>query len=231
MTFKPRLDILPEVQRALWPALASVPETFVLYEGTALALRLGHRTSVDFDFFSSEPLDLERLFEIPFVRDADVLQREPATLTISTHRINPAAAVKVSFFGDLDMGRVGHPEQTDDGIVWVAAILDLFATKLKVLLERIAARDYLDIAAIMRTGASLEDGLGAAVTLYGAQFPPIEAVKALTWFQADDARNLDPATREYLRRAAAEWNCVVSTIAKTESRHLGLPLSVVISGR
>ena len=51
---------------------------------------------------------------------------------------------------------------------------------------------------------------------------PMEAVKALTWFQADDARNVDPAIREYLRRAAAEWNCAVSTIAKTESRHLGL---------
>ncbi|WP_373321508.1 nucleotidyl transferase AbiEii/AbiGii toxin family protein [Rivihabitans pingtungensis] len=30
---------------------------FVLYGGTAIALRLGHRESVDFDFFSDRPLD------------------------------------------------------------------------------------------------------------------------------------------------------------------------------
>ena len=220
MTFKPRLDVLPDEQRELWPALADVLESFVLYGGTALALRLGHRTSVDFDFFSSEPLDLERLFAIPFVRGAEVLQRGPATLTISTTRTGSGAPVKVSFFGDLDMGRVGHPEQTDDGVAWVAAIPDLFATKLKVLLERVAARDYLDIAAILRSGALLKNGLGAAVALYGSQFPPMEAVKALAWFEVDDARNVDAATREVLSRAATEWDCTVSTIAKTEARRL-----------
>ena len=154
MTFKPRLDILSDEQRRLWPALADVPESFVLYGGTGLALRLGHRTSVDFAFFSFEPIDFEKLFATPFVRDADVLQRDLATLTVSTPRTRSPAPVKVSFFGGLDMGRVGHPERTNDGVARVAAILDLFATKLKVLLERVAARDYVDVAAIPRSGAS-----------------------------------------------------------------------------
>ena len=86
--------------------------------------------------------------------------------------------MKVSFFGDIDTGRVGDPERTDDGVLRVASLLDLFGTKLKVLLQRVAARDYLDLAAILRAGAPLEDGLGAATTLYGQQFPPTEAVKA-----------------------------------------------------
>ena len=60
MTFTPRLDVLPEAQRAVWPALAGIPDSFVLYGGTALALRLGHRASVDFNFFSSEPIDSVR---------------------------------------------------------------------------------------------------------------------------------------------------------------------------
>ena len=221
MMFKPRLDILPDEQRALWPALARVPESFVLYGGTALALRFGHRSSVDFDFFSSEPLDFRTLFALPFVRHAEVLQQEPATLTISTPRAESAKPVKVSFFGDLDLGRVGHPQQTDDGVVWVASVLDLFATKLKVLLQRVAARDYEDIAAILRSGVSLEDGLGAAVALYGTQFPPMDAVKTLAWFEVDGARNVDPATRELLGRTAADWRCTVSAIAKTEERRLG----------
>ena len=221
MTFVPRLDILPDEQRALWPALAQVPESFVLYGGTALALRLGHRTSVDFDFFSSEAFELDALFALPFVRDAEVLQQEPATLTVSTPRAESAAPVKVSFFGDLDMGRVGHPQRTDDGVVWVASMLDLFATKLKVLLQRIAARDYEDIAAILRSGIPLEDGLGAAVALYGPQFPPMEAVKTLAWFETDDARNVEAATRDYLSRAAADWRCNISAITRTEDRRLG----------
>ena len=55
-TFEPRLDILPAAQRKLWPELKPVQQQgFVLYGGTAIALRLGHRQSVDFDFFSSRP--------------------------------------------------------------------------------------------------------------------------------------------------------------------------------
>ena len=38
-TFEPRLDILPESQRRLWPELDAVPSDFVLYGGTALALQ------------------------------------------------------------------------------------------------------------------------------------------------------------------------------------------------
>lgn len=48
--FQPRLDILPPAQRALWDELGGLPHGFVLYGGTALALRLGHRQSIDFDF-------------------------------------------------------------------------------------------------------------------------------------------------------------------------------------
>jgi len=57
VTFEPRLDILPESQRRLWPELDAVPSDFVLYGGTGLALQLGHRASEDFDFFSSSGFD------------------------------------------------------------------------------------------------------------------------------------------------------------------------------
>ena len=49
--FEPHLEALPEIQRALWPRLVALPPDAVLYGGTALALRLRHRVSVDFDFF------------------------------------------------------------------------------------------------------------------------------------------------------------------------------------
>ena len=214
MKLKPILDILPDEQRLLWPALSDIPDSFVLYGGTALALRLGHRSSVDFDFFSSDAIDFNVLFRLPFIARADVLQREPNTLTVSTIPGHGLTPVKVSFFGRIDTGRVGNPERTDDGVLQVASLLDLFGTKLKVLLQRVAARDYLDLAAILRAGLPLDDGLGAAATLYGRQFPPTEAVKALSYFGEGEARNVDAATKELLSRQAAAWDLAVARIVK-----------------
>src|SRR4051794_6043444 len=57
-----KLDVLPAAQREIWPSLAPARRlNFVLYGGTAIALHLGHRESLDFDFFRSEPLDKDHL--------------------------------------------------------------------------------------------------------------------------------------------------------------------------
>jgi len=214
VTFKPALDLPPGEQRKLWPQLSDIPEGFVLYGGTALALRLAHRSSVDFDFFSSDFLDLDALFRLPFVARAEVLQSEPDTLTISVIPGGTANPVKVSFFGAIDTGRVGEPEQTDDGVLRVASLLDLFGTKLKVLLQRVAVRDYLDLAAILRAGVPLKDGLGAAMTLYGRRFPPAEAVKALAYFEEGEAAEVDASTQAFLSRQVAAWDFTVARIGK-----------------
>ncbi len=72
MTFVPNLEALPPSQRALWQDLGETPEAFTLYGGTALALRLGHRTSIDFDFFSNASFDPNQLArEIPYIGDAE----------------------------------------------------------------------------------------------------------------------------------------------------------------
>ena len=215
---EPILGILPKAQRELWPALVEIPDNFVLYGGTALALRLGHRSSVDFDFFSSQTLDTEALYKLPFIADAEVLQREPTALTLS---VNPPDPVKVSFFGDIGFGRVGSPDQTADGVLAVASLLDLFGTKLKVLLQRVAARDYLDLAAILRAGIPLQDGLGAAVALYGNEFPPTDAVKALSYYEEDVAGQVDGATRRFLTQHASRWDFTVTQFRETKTSLIG----------
>ena len=191
-----------------------VPDSCVLYGGMVLALRLGHRSSVDFDFFSSATVDFDALFMLPFAADAEVLQRTPDTLTLSTPQPGATYPIRISFFGGIDIGRVGTPERTADDVLQVASLLDLFGTKLKVLLQRVAAKDYLDLAAILRSGASLEDGLGAAAALYANRFPPLDAVKALAYFDEGDAANVDAATRLYLSEQAANWNFEVSAITR-----------------
>ena len=202
------MEILPHAQRHLWPELAEFKSQFVLYGGTAIALRLGHRSSVDFDFFSSAPLDTDEiLISSSSLRDCDVLQLEPNSLTVSINRGDP---VKVSLFGDISFGRVGEPDLTEDGIVKVASLQDLLATKLKVLLQRVEVKDYLDIEAILRSGISLEAGLGAARALYGRIFPPMECVKALGYFKEGAARHVPKNTRSYLMKVIAGWHGEVS---------------------
>jgi len=67
--------------------------------------------------------------------------------------------VKVSWFGGLTFNRITEPEETTDGILRVAGLPDLFATKLNTLYQRAEAKDYLDVYALLRAGLSLADGL------------------------------------------------------------------------
>jgi Nucleotidyl transferase AbiEii toxin, Type IV TA system len=74
--FIPRLDILPLPQRRLWDEFAGIPPEFVLYGGTAIALHLGHRESVDFDFFGSRSFDPAKAYVCGAVPDLNALKRD-----------------------------------------------------------------------------------------------------------------------------------------------------------
>lgn len=201
--FAPHMGILSEAQRALWPSLGNaVHQGFVLYGGTAVALRLGQRASVDFDFFTDRPLQRKELYAaLPVLAKATVLQDEHESLTMLSG--SREAEVKLSFFGAIGFGRVGEPQFTEDRIMQVASIEDLLATKLKVILQRPESKDYLDIAAMLRAGADLSAGLAAARALFGKEFQPSESLKALTYFEDGDLRQLDPDTRVILVEAAS----------------------------
>lgn len=196
--FTPHFSILPAAQRALWPHLrATAGLGFVLYGGTAIALRLGHRTSVDFDFFSGRTLDRSALTaNLPFVRHTEVLQEAPNTLTLLVS--TDAGPVKVSFFAMPGLGRIGLPDFTDDDVLHVASCDDLLATKLKTILQRAEAKDYRDIAELLGNGSNLARGLAGARTLFGPNFQPAEAMKALTYFGDGDLDKLAKADRSLL---------------------------------
>jgi len=203
--FKPRRSILPKPRRDLWPALRAVTERgFVLYGGTAIALQFGHRTSVDFDFFTDLPFDpLELAASLSFLAAGLIVQSEPNTLMVLTPAKRAGAAgVKLSFFGGLEFGRFNPPLSTDDGILRVASLDDLMATKLVVLQKRVEARDYQDLAAMIEAGISLSLGLGIARAMYGAIFQPAESLKAMTFFQGEGLDRLSASQRKTLIDAA-----------------------------
>ncbi|HYV27361.1 MAG TPA: nucleotidyl transferase AbiEii/AbiGii toxin family protein [Candidatus Eisenbacteria bacterium] len=197
----PQLHILPAAQHRLWPELCQVPGEFVLYGGTAVALWLGHRASADFDFFSSETFIPDKLLtRIPFLAGGALLQAEPNTLTLALAR---DGEVKVSFFGGLTIGRVGQPERTTDTGLAVASKLDLAATKARVVFERAERKDYLDMAALLKSGIVLADVLGAACALYGERFNPMITLKALNYFADGDLPKLPEEAKQFLTQEAS----------------------------
>jgi hypothetical protein len=201
MSFAPKLAALPPAQRVLWPELKQIPPGFVLYGGTALALRLQHRVSVDFDFFASAPIQpAELLASLPLLQGATVRQSSLNTLTVEVRRPEP---VKLSFFG-LALGRVRDPEATDDGVMRVASLLDVAACKMAVIQARAEAKDYLDIDALLANGISLRDALGAARAVYGGQFNPLVTLKALASFEDGDLPGLPDELKQRLKTAACD---------------------------
>ncbi len=203
MSFAPQLASLPEAQRALWPELKPLASRFVLYGGTALALRLGHRPSEDFDFFGDAPVNPDELLNsLPLLKGATVRQKAANTLTVTVHRPQP---VKISFFG-LSLRRVKNPEATSDGVARVASLLDIAACKMVVVQSRSESKDYLDVAALLKNGVILADALGAAQAVYGEQFNPLITLKALSYFGDGDLVTLPEAVKKSLRAAVTAVN-------------------------
>jgi hypothetical protein len=200
MEFKPRLDILPPPQRRLWDELAGIPPDFVLYGGTAVALHLGHRQSIDFDFFSNRALDATQPdLGIEVLKGATITQREPNTLSCTIDRLG---TVQLSFFG---LPRLAPPLIAPDNGMRVAALLDMAGTKASVVQLRAEAKDYIDIDAILTDGrVDLETALGAARALYGPMFNPQVTLKSLTYFEDGTVRRLAQAVRDRLV-AAVRW--------------------------
>jgi hypothetical protein len=201
--FAPRLDVLPNAQRRFWEELAAVPSEFVLYGGTAVALHLGHRQSVDFDFFGNRPFDPVKLTaSIPFMTAATITQREPNTLSGIVDRDGP---VKLSFFGLPGLPHLAPPHIAPGNGLHVASLLDLAGTKAAVVQARAEAKDYIDIAAMIQGGRiDLPTALASARAIYGEQFNPQITLKALSYFDDGNLSRLPKATKDFLAKAVRE---------------------------
>jgi Nucleotidyl transferase AbiEii toxin, Type IV TA system len=193
---EPKLDVLPAAQKEIWTSLAPAPHlNFALYGGTAIALHLGHRASVDFDFFRSEPLEKDLIrARFGFVRGAAVLQDTPDTLVVLAKM--PSGVVKISFFGSIRFGRINDPIPTCDGTLLVASLDDLMATKLKATLDRAEAKDSQDIAAMISAGVSLAAGMSAFKQMFDGE--PAQVLRSIGYFGDGDLDTLTTAVRDVL---------------------------------
>jgi hypothetical protein len=84
-------------------------------------------------------------------------------------------------------------------------MIDLAGTKASVVQVRAEAKDYLDIDALMRLGnISLPTALSAAQMIYGPSFNPEITLKALSYFDDGNLRELPDELKQRLAMAARE---------------------------
>lgn len=143
--------VLDKYQKAVLPKLSFLTsQGFYLAGGTALSLQIGHRTSVDFDFFVQkhfEAVDLVDQISTIFSKDVKITSIEKDTV------ISIINNVDCSFFW-LQYPLIRKPVNLFD--VNVASLEDIAAMKLLAVSHRPAIRDYIDIYYLLQK-FSLED--------------------------------------------------------------------------
>lgn len=138
-------EILDQKRLALLPLFQSFKEYFYLAGGTALALQIGHRDSVDFDFFCEKDIDTQKLFERlrkTFTGHAITkIQEEENTLTVIVDD-----SVKLSFF---TYAYKLLEDTVDSEHIRLASLEDIACMKLSAITGRATTKDYVDIYFIL----------------------------------------------------------------------------------
>lgn len=136
-------DILDPKQHALFPLMIQFADSFYLAGGTALALQLGHRRSIDFDLFSDKVLEHQKIrnrIRTQFVIEQTIVD-EHDELTVLV------AGVKCTFLYfpypvSHDIPSIGHITMPD--------ALTIAALKAFALGRRAKWKDYVDMYVIFQ---------------------------------------------------------------------------------
>lgn len=81
--------------------------------------------------------------------------------------------------------------------------MDIFATKLKVIIQRPSTKDYVDIIRLIKNDESLVEALGAASVFFGTDFSPMLSLRALSYYD-DLLPPLSPSDSSFLKRQVSE---------------------------
>ncbi len=159
-------EILPRGTAEAWATIIpAVPECAYLAGGTALAVHLKHRISRDLDFFTEREFDVDQL-----AAQLSELGSFAPTL-MATGTLNGIFdRTKIQFLEASSQRNVEAPAVLAG--IRIASVPDLMATKLKVIGDRGALRDYFDIMTIeQQTDISVENGLELFIQRYQPKVP------------------------------------------------------------
>lgn len=179
---------------------------FYLIGGTAVALHLGHRQSVDLDFVGADPIDTLQLRQ-SFSNCGQFTLDSESTDTL----YGMLDGVKISVM-KYDYPLL-EPLASFQGVS-VAGIKDLAAMKLDVIASRGKKRDFVDLYAIAQTGVTMQEVWQWFQKKYATlSYNQMHILKSLTYFEDAD-QDPDPV---YLKKIA--WPTVQSFFLQ-ESRKL-----------
>lgn len=211
-------EILPQEQKRIYKNLSFLKNKgFILFAGTAIALQLGHRQSIDFDFFTSNKLDKKLKDEIlKNLKSDTMLQNEENTLVFLKNE------VKLSFFGDIDFAIRENSLILDD-VLEVANLKSLLATKLKATFDRAEYKDYIDIVEILKTGQiTIEEGINKMFDFFGTDFTASQVLKNLTYFEDGDLYRLEIKDRDILIQSVLNFKNNMLETDKKDNKKLNL---------
>jgi hypothetical protein len=157
------LEVLDKHQSELLPFLSVFKRKYYLAGGTAIAIHLGHRRSIDFDLFTGSPIVKTRLkkklSEIPF--DQAPLFEDVDQLHLMLNK------VKITFF--YYPFRVEHNHQVSD-FLKMPSLLSLAAMKAFALGRRAKWKDYVDLYYILRDHHTIEEINQECTKIFGNQY-------------------------------------------------------------
>ena len=156
-------EILTKEQEELLPLIKKFYKDFGLVGGTAIALHIGHRESIDFDFFSSNKFDAfnikKRIMNFKTIDKTIVSKSYEFTFLLN--------GVKITFFH--------YPFKVDCEIDFnrtlkMPSLLTLAAMKAYALGRRAKWKDYVDLYFIMKDFHSLQEIIKQAKKIFGDEF-------------------------------------------------------------
>lgn len=174
---KLQLDVLDKKKLALLPNLKFLKESsFYLAGGTALALYIGHRISIDFDFYTPEGFDSQKILR-KFEKSkiiTSLIQTQEDTL------IFKANGIEISLF--TYPYRLAMP-LTKTEYLDMASLEDIAAMKIVAIIQRGICRDFIDLYFLIKL-LGLKKIFWACEKKYST-FNKYLALQALTYY--DDA--------------------------------------------
>ncbi|OQB09272.1 MAG: hypothetical protein BWY21_00846 [Parcubacteria group bacterium ADurb.Bin216] len=139
-------NILDEQRRNMLPLLVFLKDNFYLAGGTGLALQIGHRDSIDFDFFTLRDFDTNHLFkELKMVftgKTVKKIQEEMNTLTVLIDE-----EIMISFLR-YEYDLMEECIETED--MKIASMLDIGCMKCSAVISRSLSKDYIDLYFIIK---------------------------------------------------------------------------------
>lgn len=161
-----RLEAITSGQKRIFKKLKNFPG-YYLVGGTALALQIGHRVSVDFDFFSKEEIPISLLLKVEEIFKEfkkEIIVNNPEQLTVKVDGIN-LTFVKYPF--PLIFGLKEYKG------IKMLCVKEIAATKAYVLGRRATMKDYVDLYLILKNKyISLEKLIKICQKKYGESFEP-----------------------------------------------------------